>query len=104
MHQGNVPGPEWAMTRNQLRASVIARLQRIHAAQDPALALEFGALDDAQRLAEILHEDDGDVEARYALGWLHWYGYLALPEGHDEEHLHKAIQFLTPCFVVGVEG
>ncbi|MFF5488286.1 CHAT domain-containing protein [Streptomyces virginiae] len=52
-------------------------------------------------MSEVLRDDDGDVEARFALGWLHWYRYLALPEGQDREDLATAAQAFVPCFLVG---
>ncbi|MGQ0773242.1 MAG: CHAT domain-containing protein [Pseudonocardiales bacterium] len=90
--------------RDRLLAALTARLERIQAAQDPALALEPGALDDAQRLIGILRDDDGDVEARFILGWFYWYRHLALPEGPDRDALREASQALIPCFIAGVEG
>lgn len=48
--------------RDELLA-VRVRLDRIAAARNSALALESGALDDAQRLAEAFRDDDGDLEA-----------------------------------------
>ncbi len=64
--------------RDQLLAALSARLDRIVAANKPALALEPGALDDAQRLAEYLRDSDGDLEACYVLGWFHWYLHAAM--------------------------
>ena len=90
--------------RDQLLAAVMARLDRIEAARDPALALEPGALDDAQRLDEALHDDDSDIEAHYVLGWFHWYRYLVLPEGQRHDALENAIRALTPCFIADAEG
>ena len=90
--------------RDRLLAAVMARLDRIKAARAPALVLEPGALDDAQRLAETLHDDDGDIEAHYVLGWFHWYRYLALPEGQCPDALENAIRALTPCFIADAEG
>ena len=90
--------------RDQLLRAVMARLDRIKAARDPALVLEPGALDDAQRLAEALRDDDGDLEACYVLGWFHWYRCLVLPQGRHYEALEEASRALTPCFIAGVEG
>jgi hypothetical protein len=61
-------GQTGGVLRDQLLAAVKARLQRIDAAQDLALAWEPGAPDEAQRLANILRDDDGDLEARFMLG------------------------------------
>jgi hypothetical protein len=62
------------------------------------------ALADARRLAGILEDDDGDLQARHALGWLHWYRYQALPQGQDRQDLDAAIAMFTPCFVAGADG
>ena len=90
--------------RDQLLAAVTARLERIEAAQDLAPALEPGALDETQRLAEVLRDDDGDRKARFMLGWLHWYRCQGLPKGQDRDALKEAIQAFTLCFIRGVEG
>ncbi|MGW1561782.1 CHAT domain-containing protein [Streptomyces sp. NPDC002144] len=87
--------------RDERLAAVGRRLEQIAEAGDPSLSLKLGALADARRLSEILREDDGDVEARFALGWLHWYRYLALPPGQDGEDLAAAIHAFVPCFLVG---
>jgi tetratricopeptide (TPR) repeat protein len=90
--------------REQRLAAVAARLEQVAAAQDLSPVLEPGALTEARRLTEILRDDDGDMQTRYVLGWLHWYRYQALPEGQDRQDLNAAIDMFTPCFIVGVEG
>ena len=82
--------------REQLLTALKARLDQVAAAQDPAPALEPEALDEAHRLAGLLRDDDADIEARFTLGWFHWYRYLALPEDPDGDVLQEAIQALTP--------
>jgi tetratricopeptide (TPR) repeat protein len=85
-----------------LAAAVEARLDQIMAARDVSLSLEPGAVRDARQLAESMDEDDR--EARFLLGWLYWYQYLALPEGQDQEHLHAAVEAFRLCFLTGLDG
>jgi hypothetical protein len=66
--------------REQYLAAVQAHLDRVGEAQDQALALAPRVLDDLQRLTAAVG-DDVVVEADFALGWLHWYRYLALGGG-----------------------
>ncbi|MFG2950445.1 CHAT domain-containing protein [Streptomyces adustus] len=62
--------------------------------------LEPGALGEAQLLAEYLEK--GDAEAAFEFGWFHWYRYLALPVGQDEEDRAAARGAFTLCFALGV--
>ncbi|MFE2267478.1 CHAT domain-containing tetratricopeptide repeat protein [Streptomyces griseosporeus] len=87
--------------RDERLAAVIRRMEQIAEARDPSLSLNPGALADARQLSEGLRGDDGDIEARFALGWLHWYRYLSLPEGQDRRDLAAAAQAFVPCFLVG---
>jgi hypothetical protein len=66
--------------------------------------LEPGALAEAQQLADVLEDDDGDLEARYVLGWVHFYRCQALPQGQDRQDPAPAIEMFIPCFVAGIEG
>jgi hypothetical protein len=85
-------------TRDELLAAVEARLRQAAAADlAPVLALE--AADEAQRLASLLTEGDGDLHARYLLGMLHWHRSQGLPSGQD---LSAAVTVLTPCFAAGI--
>ena len=88
--------------REERLEAVRARLQRATTAQDKSPLLEPAALEEAQRLAEVLHDDDGDLEAMYLLGWLHWYRYQALPEGQGLQDLNTTIEMFTLCFITGV--
>ncbi|MGW6886725.1 CHAT domain-containing protein [Streptomyces chartreusis] len=87
--------------RDERLAAVGRRLEQIAEAGDPSLSLKPGVLADARQLSEILRDDDGDIEARFALGWLHWFRYLALPPGQDREDLAAAAEAFVPCFLVG---
>lgn len=82
--------------------AVEARLERIRRDKDPAASLEPAAvlaIRDLRRMPGW----DRDLRARMALGWLHWYRYLALPEGQDDEDGDAAVEALVPCFVAGME-
>jgi tetratricopeptide (TPR) repeat protein len=85
--------------REKLLAAVQARFERVAVHQDPSLVLEPDAITEARRLSEIVADHDEDLQARSLLGWLHWYRYLALPEGEDGEDLQAAIELLLPCFL-----
>lgn len=88
--------------REQYLAAVRSHLDRIGQAGEASLALAPEVLDDLQRLTAAAG-DDVDVEAGFALGWLHWYRYLALPPGRDRDELRAAIQAFLGCFIHGVE-
>ncbi|MBE3012980.1 CHAT domain-containing protein [Microbispora sp. NEAU-D428] len=85
--------------REQHLAAVQAHLARIRTPRD-ALAPEVTA--DIRRLTEALGDDE-DLDAGFALGWLHWYRYSALPEGQDRDELRAALRAFVGCFVAGAE-
>ncbi|MGW0556521.1 CHAT domain-containing protein [Streptomyces sp. NPDC002926] len=89
--------------RENRLAAVQARLERVSAVQELSPVLEPGAVAELHRLTEILRENDGDLQARYVLGWLHWYRFQALPEGQDSHDLVAAVDMFTPCFLARVE-
>lgn len=89
--------------REQYLAAVRARLERVTSTQDLSTVLHPGVPGDVQRLSGLLRDGDGDTEARLALGWMHYYRYLALPEGPDRDELRSAVTLLLDCFVLGVE-
>jgi hypothetical protein len=83
--------------------AIETRLERIRRDKNPSLSLEPAAV----REIRDLHRTPGwdrDLRARMALGWLHWYRYLALPEGRDDEDGDAAVEALVPCFVAGGSG
>ncbi|MDX3775913.1 CHAT domain-containing protein [Streptomyces europaeiscabiei] len=83
------------------RAGLLARLKelldRIDAINDPTLALSPPALLLLRRLAGL--EDETDEELRFALGWLHWHRYRALPPGMGQEDFESARVALAPDFL-----
>lgn len=88
--------------RDALCSALRLRLQRITAVDDPSLALEPGALAEAKGLADRLVDDDGDLEARYLLGWIYLHRFLALPPGRGDSELAVAADMFGTCFMFGV--
>src|SRR5437667_7638922 len=86
----------------QYTAAARAHLDRITAADDPALSLSPAVATDMYRLATALEACD-DLDGRFVLGWLHYYRYLALPEGQDQDDLRMAVRAFAVCFVFGPE-
>ncbi|WP_432927352.1 hypothetical protein ACQPZZ_38720 [Microbispora sp. CA-135349] len=88
--------------REDLLQALQERLLRVSATGDPSLVLEQAALAQADQLvAATLHGDEADLEVLHALGWLHWYRYLALPESQRDEDLDTSVGVFTPCFISG---
>ncbi|MGW4412773.1 CHAT domain-containing protein [Nonomuraea sp. NPDC004702] len=87
--------------REELVQVIKARLERL---SDDGLAsvLDPALLAQAAALFRLLRDDDGDIHARYVLGWLHWFRFHALPEGEGGQDLSVAVLMLTPCFACGV--
>ncbi|MGW6742892.1 CHAT domain-containing protein [Streptomyces sp. NPDC055025] len=91
------------MVEEQLTA-VWARLLRIADTGDPSPALEPQALTEARQLTELLDTNTiefSDITAWYALGWLHFHRYTALPDGQGSTDLGSAVKAFTPCFLTG---
>ncbi|WP_137034721.1 CHAT domain-containing protein [Streptomyces albus] len=95
-----------ALLRQACLADLHDRFRRIEETGDPAPALERRALDGAARLLDILSADDDErkPELRMAIGLLHWYRYRALPPEQSEPDLRRAMHWLTPCFIAGMDG
>lgn len=86
--------------REELLAALQARIDRA-SGDDLSPVLGAGALAEARRLAGLLRDGDGDLQARRVLGWLHWYRHLALPQTDDDADWDAAVTLLTPCFIAG---
>ncbi|MFE1585344.1 CHAT domain-containing protein [Streptomyces sp. NPDC058737] len=67
---------------------------------DSSAVLAAAARSEARRLAEQV-EGEFDVEAAYALGWLHYLRSEALPDATAGRDLEDALQFFTGCFIAG---
>lgn len=71
--------------QDELLAAVQARLEEITTTGNLSLALEPDAAVEARRLAGTLSKDtEDDLEARSALGWLHWVRYQARGRGRRD--------------------
>jgi Tetratricopeptide repeat len=90
--------------RERWMTAVQARLDRVTTMQELSPVLEETALDEARKLTRTLTDDLGSLHAMYLLGWLHWYRYQALPEGHDHQDLEAAVSMFAPCFINGING
>lgn len=89
--------------REDRLAAVLGRLEQVRATQDLSPVLEPGGLAEAERLAEILQDDYGDLQSRYLLGVLYWFRSHALPQEQDRlEAQCAAIDMFTPCFIAEV--
>ncbi|MET9735072.1 CHAT domain-containing protein [Streptomyces sp. NPDC006458] len=86
--------------------AIEARLDRVDIDTEQGLApvLEPDALKEARQLAGILRDDDGDLESRYVLGWLHMYRYWALPDAEGSQEALAALDWFTDCFVAHIDG
>ena len=81
------------MSISQLLDVLEARVQAA-AAGDPGAVLDDQALDEAaELLRQAVAENDGGVPwpVGFALAWLHWLRYEALPEDEDEDDLRLAL-------------
>ncbi|MEO3749412.1 CHAT domain-containing protein [Streptomyces sp. B6B3] len=85
-----------------------ARLQRIADTGDLSPALEPQALTEAEQLATLLQTNTPgrsiNVPACYALGWLLFHRYEALPDGQGGRELDAATAMFTGCFLLGASG
>jgi hypothetical protein len=88
----------------QLRAAVLARLERATEANIFAPALEPAALDEIRLLGAALAKlgQDADPEGTYLLAWLHLYRSQARPAGEKEQDYEEAVQLFEQCFITGL--
>ena len=88
--------------RDRWMQALQARLQRVSTTQDLSPVLEKEASAEARQLARTLTDNLDSLPAMHRLGWLHWYRYQALPEGHDQQDLQAAFTMFTSCFINGM--
>lgn len=86
--------------RDELLTAVRARVDEVSSTGDSSAVLTAAARSEARRLAERV-EGEFDVEAAYALGWLHYLRSEALPDATAGRDLEDALQFFTGCFIAG---
>jgi tetratricopeptide (TPR) repeat protein len=85
----------------ELLARLRASMKAICESDSPQLAIDAVTLSAAQRIESLL-PCEGDLDARFTLGWLHWHMSRLSPPDAVSEHVEAAIGFLTPCFVAGL--
>jgi CHAT domain len=90
--------------RDDLLAALRARLNRVATEGSPSPVLQPEAVSEARELTGLLQDDDGDLEARLALGWLYWNRYQARQDDPDNRDLADATAMFTWCFINGVPG
>ncbi len=80
------------MTTDDLASSLAARIDAFRLG-DPAGVLDEQALAEAAALWQQAATADGEVRlvVVHVLGWLYWSRYLALPHGHDQADLKRAL-------------
>ncbi|WP_336114934.1 CHAT domain-containing protein [Streptomyces sp. PTD9-10] len=87
------------MTRTARLAALWTRVNQSEDEENPALLLEPAALDEARAVAG--YYANGDPDAAYVLGWFHFFRYLALPEGADQDDFEAAHEAFGLCFFLG---
>ncbi|MEO3813989.1 tetratricopeptide repeat protein, partial [Sphaerisporangium sp. B11E5] len=89
--------------RAELLRVLQQRLDQFAATQDAAPLLEQAVLDQANELAQSLHDGAAtDLEAMQLLGELHWYRYLNLPYGQDQMDLQAFVRICNSLCLAGV--
>ena len=84
--------------RDELLAAVHARLVRLNNDRDASSVLSEEASNEAKALLAAVSDPGADGEVLHAVGWLHWYRYLLLPDGDDQEDLAAALALLEPVY------
>jgi tetratricopeptide (TPR) repeat protein len=88
--------------REERLSALLARLEGVTATGDLSPVLESAALNEARQLMEVAGGAH-DLEALFAVGWLHWFRYQVLPDGQDQPDLKAAVTMFLPCFIGGME-
>ncbi|MFB7253714.1 CHAT domain-containing tetratricopeptide repeat protein [Streptomyces nojiriensis] len=89
--------------REDLLTSIRSRVAHAASTGEGTAVLDPAALDESRSLGKICDAGDGnDLEARYAMGWLHHYRarFGTRPQQREAEQ-NLAVHWLTPCFVAG---
>jgi tetratricopeptide (TPR) repeat protein len=73
-------------------------LGRVAADPQRILAAESTHTAEALRAAVSGSDPAADVDVAHALGWYHWFRYLVLPEGEDQEDLEAAAGWLIHVY------
>ncbi len=86
------------MGRQRLLALVRARVERFDVDHDPAAVLDPEAVAELTALLETVPDPTADIEVASAAGWLHWFRYLVLDPGDDEQDLGDALTLFLPVY------
>jgi protein involved in temperature-dependent protein secretion len=84
--------------RQRLLAPVQARLERFGVDQNPATVLDPEAVAELTALLETVPDPTADIEIAHAAGWLHWYRYLVLDSGSDQQDFADAMAWFVPVY------
>jgi CHAT domain/Tetratricopeptide repeat len=84
--------------KQRLLAQVQARLERFGADQNPATVLDPEAVAELTALLGTVPDPAADLEIARVAGWLHWYRYLVLDPGDDQQDLDDALAFFLPVY------
>jgi tetratricopeptide (TPR) repeat protein len=83
--------------RDELLNELRERIHRFLDTGDPDSVLSDNARHLVERLWDCVPDPASDLEVLHAFGWVHWCGYLALPEGEHQEHLgDAALRYFEP--------
>jgi len=88
------------VSRQRLLAAVRARVERFNAGHDPAAVLDPEAVAELTALFETVPDPAADIEIASAAGWLHWFRYLVLDPGDNEQDLRGALTQFLPVYRV----
>jgi tetratricopeptide (TPR) repeat protein len=88
--------PSSSGERDRLLAALRTRLQRFSTTEDAQVVLDHDALGEVTALISIAPPND--LEAAQAAGLLHWFRYLVLPAGEDQEDLQQAFLHFAPVY------
>ncbi|WP_371675656.1 CHAT domain-containing protein [Streptomyces sp. NBC_01276] len=92
--------------REDLLAAIRSRVAHATSTGEGTAVLDPAALTESRSLLEVCYPGgaagEGDLEAEYALGWLHHYrAHFGSHPGVREAERDFALLCLTPCFVAG---
>ncbi|BBX83712.1 glycoside hydrolase family protein [Mycolicibacterium aubagnense] len=85
-------------SRDAALAAVLHRLDRV-APEGPGVLLKPEALTEAESLAAVIDPRNDSLAAR-ALATFHWFRYLALPEGADQDDFEAAVVYFAPLLEI----
>ncbi|CUU55375.1 CHAT domain-containing protein [Parafrankia irregularis] len=90
--------------REQLLAQVGARIAKFTADRNVDLVLDPAALDEVSSLLAVAARPGPDLEVLSLAGWLHWFRYLSLDAGDDQNDLRLAVILFEEVYRVRPEA